>query len=41
MWGARGTFPPAAAMVVAVVTSVVFSVKATEKWNKKTKNSYL
>jgi hypothetical protein len=24
MWGARGPFPPAAAMVVAVVTPVVF-----------------
>jgi hypothetical protein len=31
MWGARGPFPPAAAMVVAVVTPVVFCAKATEK----------
>jgi hypothetical protein len=30
MWGARGPFPPAAAMVVAVVTPVVFCSKATE-----------
>ena len=30
MWGARGPFPPAAAMVVAVVTPVVFCAKATE-----------
>jgi hypothetical protein len=33
MWGARGPFPPAAAMVVAVVTPVVFGAKATEKRN--------
>jgi hypothetical protein len=31
MWGARGPFPPAVAMVVAVVTPVVFCAKATEK----------
>jgi hypothetical protein len=31
MWGARGPFPPAAAMVVAVVTPVVLCAKATEK----------
>ncbi len=31
MWGARGPFPPAAAMVVAVVMPVVFCAKATEK----------
>ena len=37
MWGARGAFPPAAAMVVAVVTPVVFCAKATEKCNKNTK----
>ena len=37
MWGARGPFLPAAAMVVAVVTPVVFCAKATEK--KKTKIS--
>ncbi len=37
MWGARGPFPPAAAMVVAVVTPVVFCAKATEKRNKNTK----
>jgi hypothetical protein len=36
MWGARGPFPPAAAMVVAVVTPVVFCAKATEKQNKNT-----
>ncbi len=30
MWGARGPFPPAAAMVVAVVTPVVFCAKTTE-----------
>jgi hypothetical protein len=27
MWGARGPFPPAAAMVVAVVTPVVFFLR--------------
>jgi hypothetical protein len=37
MWSARGPFPPAAAMVVAVVTPVVFCAKATEKRNKNTK----
>ena len=48
MWGARGPFLPAAAMVVAVVTPVVFSAKATEKEIKilklvggYTKNYYL
>jgi hypothetical protein len=41
MWGARGEFPPAAAMVVAVVTPVVFCAKATEKCNKNTKISCL
>jgi hypothetical protein len=41
MWGARGPFPPAAAMVVAVVTPVVFCAKATEKQNKNTKVSCL
>jgi hypothetical protein len=30
MWGARGPFPPAAAMDVAVVTPIVFCAKATE-----------
>jgi hypothetical protein len=30
MWGARGQFPLAAAMVVAVVMPVVFCAKATE-----------
>jgi hypothetical protein len=30
MWGARKPFPPAAAMVVAVVMHVVFCAKATE-----------
>jgi hypothetical protein len=34
MWGARGPFPPAAAMVVVVVTPVVFCNKATETFNK-------
>jgi hypothetical protein len=37
MWGARGPFLPAAAMVVAVVTPVVFCAKATEKRNKTLK----
>jgi hypothetical protein len=41
MWGARGLFPPGAAMVVAVVTPVVFCAKATEKQNKNTKISCL
>jgi hypothetical protein len=41
MWGARGPFPPAAAMAVAVVTPVVFCAKATEKFNKHTKISCL
>jgi hypothetical protein len=41
MWGARGAFLPAAAMVVAVVTPVVLSAKATEKINKNTKISCL
>jgi hypothetical protein len=36
MWGARGPFPPAAAMVVVVVMPVVFCAKATEKRNKNT-----
>jgi hypothetical protein len=40
MWGTRGPFPPAAAMVVAVVTPVVFCAKATEKRNKNTKISW-
>ncbi len=40
MWGARGQFPPAAAMVVAVVTPVMFCAKATEKRNKNTKISW-
>jgi hypothetical protein len=40
MWVARGQFPPAAAMVVAVVTPVVFCAKATEKRNKNTKLSW-
>ncbi len=34
MWGARGPFLPAAAMVVAVVMPVAFCAKATEKRNK-------
>ncbi len=37
MWGAGGPFPPAAAMVVAVVTPVVFCNKATENSNKNNK----
>ncbi len=41
MWGARGAFPPAAAMVVAVVMPVVFCNKATEIFNKNTKTSCL
>ncbi len=40
MWGARGPFPLAAAMVVAVVMQVVFCAKATEKRNKNTKISW-
>jgi hypothetical protein len=40
MWGARGPFLPAAAMVVVVVTPVVFCSKATEKRNKNTKISW-
>jgi hypothetical protein len=40
MWGARGPFPLAAAMVVAVVTPVLFCAKATEKRNKNTKISW-
>jgi hypothetical protein len=40
MWCARGAFLPAAAMVVAVVTPVVFCAKATEKRNKNTKISW-
>ncbi len=39
MWGARGPFPPAVAMVVAVVMPVVFCAMATEKSNKNTKIS--
>jgi hypothetical protein len=41
MWGARGPFPPAAAMVVAVVMPDVFCVKAIEICNKNTKISCL
>jgi hypothetical protein len=37
MWGARGPFPPAAAMVVAVVMPIMFCGKATEKFNKTLK----
>jgi hypothetical protein len=36
MWGARGPFPPAADMVVAVVTPGMFCAKATEKKEIKT-----
>ncbi len=43
MWGARGPFLPAVAMVVAVVTHIVFCAKATEilKKSKNTKISIL
>jgi hypothetical protein len=41
MWGTRGPFLPAAAMVVAVVTPAVFCAKATEKQNKNAKISCL
>jgi hypothetical protein len=41
MWGTRGPFLLAAAMVVSVVTPVVFCAKATEKCNKNTKISFL
>jgi hypothetical protein len=41
MWGARGPFPSAAAMVVAVVMPVVLCNKATENFNKNTKFSCL
>jgi hypothetical protein len=37
MWGAGGQFPPAAAMVVAVVMPVVFCNKATENCIKTIK----
>jgi hypothetical protein len=37
MWGAKGPFLPAAAMVVAVVTPVVFCAKASENRNKTLK----
>ncbi len=37
MWGARGPFALAAAMVVAVVMPVVFCAKATKKCNKTLK----
>ncbi len=40
MWGVRGPFPPAAAMIVAVVMLVVFCAEATEKRNKNTKISW-
>ncbi len=39
MWGARGAFLLAAAMVVAVVTRVVFCAKATEILQKCKKNT--
>ena len=41
MWGARGSFLLAAAMVVVVVMPVVFCAKATERQNKNTKISCL
>jgi hypothetical protein len=37
MWGARGAFPLAAVMVVAVVMPVVLCAKATKKRNKTLK----
>jgi hypothetical protein len=37
MWGARGAFPLAAAMVVVVVTPVVLCAKATKNINKTLK----
>jgi hypothetical protein len=40
MWGTRRPFPPAAAMVVAVVMPAVFFAKAAEKRNKNTKISW-
>jgi hypothetical protein len=40
MWGARGPFLLAAAMVVLAVTPVVFCAKATEKRNQNTKISW-
>ncbi len=40
MWGTKGPFPLVAAMVVVVVTPVVFCAKATEKRNKNTKISW-
>ncbi len=41
MWGTRGPFLPAVAMVVEIVMPVVFCAKATEKCNKNTKISCL
>jgi hypothetical protein len=41
MWGTRGPFLPTAAIVVVVVTPVVFCAKATEICNKNTKISCL
>jgi hypothetical protein len=41
MWGAGGPFPLASAMVVVVVTPVVFCYKATENCNKSNKISCL
>ncbi len=41
MWGAKGPFLPAVAMVVGVVMPVVFCNKATETFNKNTKTSCL
>ncbi len=40
MWGTRGPFLLAAAMVVAVVMPFVFCAKATEKYNKNTKINF-
>ncbi len=41
MWGTRGLSPPAGAMVVVVVTPLVFCAKATEKRIKNTEISCL
>ncbi len=41
MWGTRGPFPPAVAMVVVVVMPVVFCNKATKNFNRNTETSCL
>ncbi len=40
MWGTRGPFLPAAAMVVVVVLPVVFCANATETCNENIKNIF-